>query len=204
MYCSAFQASPLSEKHWDLVFIDMCVCTYMYTSACLLSAFSLVDTYLCWCALMAEQDVLNLDYFRAAPVWAAKQRMVIPWKIHCCVSILLCCLSMPCESTNHNLRSHKDFGIFIPYNTWFIYTAWMRVAFPFHCTPTSLHELTEARRRNRKRTQKAFEYCPPHWVWKSAWGISDQAVSYTSFPSAFGNCNAPLVLSLIFLQRNEF
>lgn len=140
MYCSAFQASPLSEKHWDLFFIDMCVCTYMYTSACLLSVFSLVDTYLCWCALVAEQDVLNLEYFRAAPVWAAKQRIVIPWKIHCCFSILLCCLSMPCESTNSNLRTHNDFGIFIPYNTWFIYTAWMRVAFSFHCTPTSLHE----------------------------------------------------------------
>lgn len=156
MYCTAFQVSPLSEKHWDRVFIDMCVCTHLYTSAYLLSAFQLVDTDLCWHALVAEQDVLNWEYFRAAPVWAAKQRMVIPWKIHCCVSIPLCCLSMSCESTNQNLRTPIDFGIFIPYNTWFIYTVWMRVAFPFHSSPTSLHELTEAKKKEQKENSKGF------------------------------------------------
>lgn len=37
MYCSVFQVSPLSEKHWDLDFVDMCVCTHAYICMSLVS-----------------------------------------------------------------------------------------------------------------------------------------------------------------------
>lgn len=58
--------------------------------------------------------------------------MIIPLRICCFVSTpLRWNLHMPCDSTDQNLRSCNDFRILIPYNTWFMYTTWMRVGFAF-------------------------------------------------------------------------
>lgn len=148
---------------------------------------------------MAEQDVLNLEYFRAGPVWAFKQGG------HPMKDSLLCFhISLLSQYVlwEHKPRPEE------PQRFWDLYPLGSYIQLElvnFHSTPLPCHYMSLLRqRRNRRRTQKAFKYCPPHWVWKSAWGISDQDVSCTSFPSAFVNFNAPLLLALIFLQRDEF
>lgn len=147
---------------------------------------------------------VELGIFQACPSLGSSKRMVIPLRICCCVSIPLWCNpNMPCESTVQNLRSCNNFRMLIPFNTWFLYNlreSWVCILF-LH--PYCLRILGQGR-RNRRGTQKAFEYCPPRWMRQSAHGVSNQAVSCTSFPSAFGNFNAPVVFALILLHIDEF
>lgn len=78
-------------------------------------------------------------------------------------------------------------------------TTVMRVRFAFH---SYIHaaENIEAKEKEQKGNQKAFEYYPPHRIWQSARG----AVSHTSFPPAFGNFYAPFVFPLMLLQSDDF
>lgn len=133
----------------------MCVYTHIYICMSLVSILASWYIFVLVC-FGGRMGCVKLGIFQGSTSLGCWTEDGNPVEMHCCVSILLCCLSMPCESTNHNLRSHSDFGIFIRYNTWFICTAWLRVAFPFHSTPTSLHELTEAKKKEQKESSEGF------------------------------------------------